>query len=48
MPIRLIAPSFDTPRLTEAIQWHTLRDADPGTGWLRRKIAEAARGLPPV
>ncbi|WP_176157616.1 LysR family transcriptional regulator [Burkholderia multivorans] len=48
LPIRLIAPSFDTPRLTEAIQWHTSRDADPGTGWLRRKIAEAARGLPPV
>jgi len=35
---------METPRLTEVLQWHSLRDTDPGTAWVREQImAEAAR-----
>jgi len=46
MPIRLLPPPMETPRLTEVLQWHSLRDTDPGTVWLREQIMAEARRLP--
>ena len=46
MPIRVQAPPMATPRLTEMLQWHSLRDSDPGTAWMRDQILEAGLRLP--
>jgi len=46
MPIQVLAPPMSTPRLTEVLQWHALRDTDPGTSWMRQQILDVARGLP--
>jgi LysR family nod box-dependent transcriptional activator len=46
LPIRLVKPTFDIPRLTEVLQWHKYRDLDPGSMWLRDMIIEGARKLP--
>lgn len=46
MPIQVLAPPMNTPRLTEVLQWHSLRDSDPGTTWMRQNILEVARRLP--
>jgi LysR family transcriptional regulator, nod-box dependent transcriptional activator len=48
LPIRLVKPTFDIPRLTEVLQWHKYRDLDPGSMWLRDMIIEGARKLPPL
>ncbi|WP_198670303.1 LysR family transcriptional regulator [Dyella sp. C9] len=45
LPVRLITPGFDTPRLVELLQWHKYRDMDPGSIWLRQCIVDAAREL---
>jgi LysR family transcriptional regulator, nod-box dependent transcriptional activator len=46
LPVRLIKPAFETPRLVQVLQWHTYRDFDPGNRWLRERILEGARKLP--
>jgi len=46
LPIRLVKPEFEIPRLIEVLQWHKYRDLDPGSMWLRDAILEGARGLP--
>jgi len=46
LPIRLVKPTFDIPRLVEVLQWHKYRDLDPGSMWLRDVIMEGARALP--
>lgn len=46
LPIRLVTPEFDIPRLNEVLQWHKYRDLDPGSMWLRDVIIETARTLP--
>ena len=48
LPIRLVKPAFDIPRLVEMLQWHKYRDLDPGSMWLRDAILEGARHLPPI
>jgi LysR family transcriptional regulator, nod-box dependent transcriptional activator len=48
MPIRLIEPTFEIPRLVEVLQWHKYRDLDPGSMWLRDAILEGAATLPPL
>jgi LysR family transcriptional regulator, nod-box dependent transcriptional activator len=48
LPVRLVKPAFDIPRLVEVLQWHKYRDLDPGSMWLRERIIEAARALPPL
>jgi DNA-binding transcriptional LysR family regulator len=48
MPLRLLAPPMPTPRLTEILQWHRLRDDDPGVRWVREQIHAVALQLPPV
>jgi len=48
LPVRLIQPAFEIPRLVEVLQWHKYRDLDPASAWLREHIIEVASSLPPV
>jgi LysR family nod box-dependent transcriptional activator len=48
LPVRLVMPAFEIPRLTEVLQWHKYRDLDPGSMFLRDMIIEGARALPPL
>lgn len=41
LPLRLIPPPIEIPRLEESMQWHKSRDRDPGTIWLRSVLKEA-------
>lgn len=47
MPLRLLELPAQAPPMEEAMQWHSLRDNDPGGQWLReqfRRTAAALRG----
>lgn len=46
--VQMLAPPLDTPRLTEVLQWHRLRDADPAVQWMREQLAAAAHAMPPI
>ena len=46
LPVRLVKPTFEIPRLVELLQWHKYRDLDPGSMWFRDMIIEGARALP--
>jgi len=46
LAVRLMAPPFDTPRLTEVLQWHRYREHDPGIRWLREQLVSTAADLP--
>jgi DNA-binding transcriptional LysR family regulator len=46
LPVRLVKPTFEIPRLVELLQWHKYRDLDPGSMWFRDMIIEGARTLP--
>jgi LysR family transcriptional regulator, nod-box dependent transcriptional activator len=46
LPVRLVKPTFEIPRLVEVLQWHKYRDLDPGSMWFRDMIIEGARALP--
>ncbi|KTT27647.1 LysR family transcriptional regulator [Pseudacidovorax intermedius] len=48
MPLQVLAPPMETPRLVEVLQWHRLRDADPGIAWVRAQIQAVASAMPPV
>lgn len=48
MPIKVLPPPMETPRLTEVLQWHRYRQEDPGIQWVREQMVEAAARLPPV
>jgi len=48
MPLRLLDPPFETPRLTEVLQWHRLRDDDPGVRWVREQIVAVAGAMPAI
>ena len=45
MGLRMLAPPFETPRLTEVLQWHRFRDDDPGVQWVRHRIIQVAASL---
>ncbi|RZL91935.1 MAG: LysR family transcriptional regulator [Variovorax sp.] len=48
MPVRLLEPPMETPRLTEVLQWHQYRANDPGVQWVREEIIAAAHQLPAI
>lgn len=48
MGVRMLPPPFETPRLTEVLQWHRYRDDDPGVRWVRDRIVEVAQEMPPI
>jgi LysR family nod box-dependent transcriptional activator len=41
LPLKLVAPPVEIPRLEEYMQWHKSRDRDPGTVWLRSMLKSA-------
>ena len=47
LPLKLVAPPVEIPRLEEHMQWHKSRDHDPGTIWLR-SILKSALGRSPA
>lgn len=40
MPLKLLSPPIDMPVLRQAMQWHTYRDKDPASIWLRGQLAQ--------
>jgi DNA-binding transcriptional LysR family regulator len=46
LPLKLVAPPVEIPRLEEHMQWHKSRDRDPGTVWLRSMLKSALGGSP--
>jgi LysR family transcriptional regulator, nod-box dependent transcriptional activator len=46
LPIRLVRPTFEVPRLVEVLQWHHYRDQDPGNLWVRERIIAMAGNMP--
>jgi hypothetical protein len=46
--VRTVRLNFAVPRLVEVLQWHKVRELDPGLQWLRNLITEQAAILPPV
>ena len=45
LPIRLLPAPVPIPKIVEAVQWHSLFDADPGIAWLRQLLKESAAQL---
>lgn len=45
LPLRLLQPPCELPKLTESAQWHSLFEEDPGNRWLRGLIKEVAAGV---
>jgi DNA-binding transcriptional LysR family regulator len=41
LPLKLVAPPIEMPRLTEAIVWHPYRERDPASLWLREALKQA-------
>jgi LysR family transcriptional regulator, nod-box dependent transcriptional activator len=41
LPLKLVAPPVEIPRLEEHMQWHKSRAQDPGTVWLRSMLKSA-------
>jgi LysR family transcriptional regulator, nod-box dependent transcriptional activator len=42
LPLRILAPPYELPLLTEAVQWHSLFTEDAGNQWLRTLLKQAA------
>jgi DNA-binding transcriptional LysR family regulator len=43
LPLRALRPPVTIPPVVESIQWHTIRDGDPGLRWLRQLLTSAMR-----
>jgi DNA-binding transcriptional LysR family regulator len=41
LPLRLLPPPVEMPRLVEGVQWHTHKSLDPGIRWMRSLLAQA-------
>jgi LysR family transcriptional regulator, nod-box dependent transcriptional activator len=48
LPVRCVRPLFEVPKFDQVLHWHKYRDLDPGSQWLRDRILEAAKALPPL
>jgi DNA-binding transcriptional LysR family regulator len=48
LPLKLIHPPMELPRLVEVLQWNMHRDPDPASRWLRTLLTEQATTLPPA
>jgi LysR family nod box-dependent transcriptional activator len=45
LPLKLLPPPIQIPRLREQIQWHRYRDVDTALTWLRKLLREVAQSL---
>lgn len=41
MPLRIVEPPFEVPRLTEAIQWHSYSNVDSGLLWIKDRLVSS-------
>jgi DNA-binding transcriptional LysR family regulator len=41
LPLRLLPPPVEMPRLVECVQWHTHKSLDPAVRWVRSLLAQA-------
>jgi DNA-binding transcriptional LysR family regulator len=41
LPLKILRPPVEIPPVVESIQWHTIREGDPGLLWLRRLLKNA-------
>jgi DNA-binding transcriptional LysR family regulator len=48
LPLRAARLDFEVPQLQEVLQWHSLREMDPGAQWLREQTLAQAAALPPL
>lgn len=48
LPLRAVTPLFEIPQMIEVLQWPKHHDYDAGSEWLRTRMREAARALPPL
>lgn len=47
LPLMIHPPPLPLPDVTEAVQWHKVRDRDDGLGWLVDRLCERARVISP-
>jgi len=47
LPVKMIAPPVEFPKLVEVLQWNIHRDADPANRWFRTQLKEHSSRLPP-
>jgi DNA-binding transcriptional LysR family regulator len=45
LPLRILAPPYELPSLTEAVQWHSIFTEDAGNRWLRTLLKQVARDV---
>jgi DNA-binding transcriptional LysR family regulator len=48
LPLRILQPPLQLPRLIEVLQWPSHRDVEPAHRWLRDQIRAATARLPPA
>jgi LysR family nod box-dependent transcriptional activator len=46
LPLKILAPPIEIPKLEECMQWHRSRDRDPGTIWVRTILRSVCHGEP--
>lgn len=42
LPLKILKPPVEIPGVVESMQWHAIRDGDPGLLWLRRLLKATA------
>jgi len=47
LPLRILQPPLELPRLVECLQWPSHRESDPAHRWIREQIRTVAARLPP-
>jgi len=48
LPLKIVSPPLELPRLVEVLQWNIHRDPDPASRWLRVLLKEHAASLAPA
>jgi DNA-binding transcriptional LysR family regulator len=46
LPLKILKPPVEIPPVVESMQWHAIRDGDPGLRWLRRILRSACAEHP--
>jgi len=45
LPLRMVKPEFELPKVDQRLQWHRHRNEDPGLLWLRETLLVAAKQM---
>jgi len=46
LPLKILKPPVEIPPVVESMQWHSIRDGDPGLKWLRLILHAAVAERP--